>query len=44
MNQINTKKKGILLQYPDGNTIVKELLQNADDARATQVKIFYDRR
>ena len=27
--------KGILDQYPDGYTILNELLQNADDAGAT---------
>ena len=33
-----------MLQYPDGNTIIKELIQNADDAKATEVKIIYDKR
>ena len=36
--------KNILKDYKDGLTIVKELLQNADDAKATEVNICYDAR
>ena len=36
--------KNILKDYKDGLTIVKELLQNADDAEATEVNICYDAR
>ena len=36
--------KNILRDYTDGLTIVKELLQNADDAGATEVNLCYDAR
>ena len=36
--------KTILREYKDGLTIVKELIQNADDAEATEVNICYDAR
>ena len=36
--------KNILRDYTDGITIVKELLQNADDAEATEVNLCYDTR
>ena len=36
--------KNILQDYKDGLTIVKELIQNADDAEATEVNICYDAR
>ena len=36
--------KNILHDYRDGLTIIKELLQNADDAGATEVNICYDTR
>ena len=36
--------KNILCEYKDGLTIVKELLQNADDAGATELNILYDAR
>ena len=36
--------KNILHDYKDGLTIVKELIQNADDAEATEVNICYDAR
>ncbi|XP_028408299.1 LOW QUALITY PROTEIN: sacsin-like [Dendronephthya gigantea] len=32
----------ILVRYPDGGQILKELIQNADDAGATEVKFLYD--
>ena len=39
-----TRLKNILKDYHDGLTIIKELLQNADDAEATEVNICYDTR
>ena len=36
--------KNILRDYKDGLTIIKELLQNADDAGATEVNVCYDTR
>ena len=36
--------KNILRDYTDGFTIVKELVQNADDADATEVNLCYDSR
>ncbi|XP_077982053.1 sacsin-like [Glandiceps talaboti] len=34
--------KGILDKYPEGGQILKEIIQNADDAGATEVKFLYD--
>ena len=39
-----TRLKNILKDYKDGLTVIKELLQNADDAEATEVNICYDGR
>ena len=39
-----TRLKNILRDYKDGLTIVKEMIQNADDAEATEVNICYDAR
>ena len=39
-----TRLRSILKDYKDGLTIVKELLQNADDAGAKEVTICYDAR
>jgi len=39
-----TRLKNILEDYRDGLTIIKELLQNADDAEAKEVNICYDAR
>ncbi len=41
---LTTRLKNILRDYKDGLTIIKELLQNADDAEATEVNICYDAR
>ena len=41
---LKVRLKNILREYKDGLTIVKELLQNADDAEATEVNICYDAR
>nr|XP_034993079.1 sacsin-like [Zootoca vivipara]XP_034993081.1 sacsin-like [Zootoca vivipara] len=36
--------QGILRKYPDGGQILKELIQNADDAGAEEVILLYDTR
>ncbi|CAJ1079215.1 sacsin isoform X2 [Xyrichtys novacula] len=36
--------KDILRRYPDGGQILKELIQNADDAKATKVVFIHDER
>lgn len=36
--------KTILAEYPDDGQIIKELVQNAEDAGATKIKILYDGR
>ncbi|XP_061697750.1 sacsin [Syngnathoides biaculeatus] len=36
--------KDILRRYPDGGQILKELIQNADDAQATKVTFIHDER
>ncbi|XP_068602456.1 sacsin [Brachionichthys hirsutus] len=36
--------KDILRRYPDGGQILKELIQNADDAEATEVVFIHDER
>ena len=41
---ITTRLKNILKEYKDGLTIIKEMIQNADDAGATEVNILYDNR
>ena len=41
---LTVRLKNILKDYKDGVTIVKELIQNADDAEATEVNICYDTR
>ena len=41
---LTVRLKNILKDYKDGLTIVKELLQNADDAEATEFNICYDAR
>ena len=41
---LTVRLKNILRDYKDGLTIVKELLQNADDAEATEMNICYDAR
>ena len=37
-----TRLSNILKEYKDGLTIIKEMIQNADDAEATEVNILYD--
>ena len=39
-----TRLSNILSEYKDGLTIIKEIIQNADDAEATEVNILYDAR
>ena len=39
-----TRLSNILKEYKDGLTIIKEMIQNADDAEATDVNIIYDAR
>jgi sacsin len=41
---LTVRLKNILKDYKEGLTIIKELLQNADDAGATEVNICYDAR
>ncbi|XP_069164244.1 sacsin-like isoform X2 [Procambarus clarkii] len=36
--------RNILTQYPDNGQIIKELVQNAEDAGATQVEVLHDTR
>ncbi|XP_046553236.1 uncharacterized protein LOC124262733 [Haliotis rubra] len=36
--------KSVLDQYPDDGQILKELIQNAEDADATEMRILYDAR
>lgn len=36
--------RDVLLNYPEGTTVLKELIQNADDAGATKVSFCLDRR
>ena len=39
-----TRLTNILEEYKDGLTIIKEMIQNADDAESTEVNILYDSR
>ena len=41
---LTVRLKKLLRDYKDGLTIIKELLQNADDAEATEIDICYDAR
>ncbi|XP_019853193.1 PREDICTED: sacsin-like [Amphimedon queenslandica] len=41
---LTTRLGNILREYKDGLTIIKEMIQNADDAGATEVNIMYDKR
>ena len=41
---LTVRLKNILKDYKDGLTIIKELLQNADDAGATEMNICHDKR
>ena len=41
---LTTRLKNILRDYKDGLTIIKELIQNADDAEATEINICFDAR
>ena len=41
---LTTRLNNILKEYKDGLTIIKEMIQNADDAEATEVNILYDSR
>ena len=41
---LTTRLGNILKEYKDGLTIIKEMIQNADDAEATEVNILYDAR
>ena len=41
---LTVRLKNILKDYKDGATIVKELIQNADDAEATEINICFDAR
>ena len=41
---LTVRLKNILKDYKDGLTIIKELLQNADDAEASEMNVCYDAR
>ena len=41
---LTERLKNILREYDGGLTIIKELIQNADDAEATEINICYDAR
>eukprot|EP00198_Chlamydomonas_reinhardtii_P000860 XP_001690195.1 predicted protein [Chlamydomonas reinhardtii] len=41
---LTARIREILLNYPEGTSILKELVQNADDARASCIKFCLDRR
>ena len=41
---LTTRLSNILRDYKDGLTIIKEMIQNADDAGATEVNILHDTR
>ena len=42
--RLTTRINRLLEDYTDGFAVLKELIQNADDAGATEVKFFYDER
>ncbi|MER2601772.1 MAG: hypothetical protein ABTR27_05400, partial [Candidatus Competibacter phosphatis] len=42
--RITTRLKDLVRSYPKGLALVKEFLQNADDAGATDLRVIYDRR
>ena len=42
--RLTTRINRLLEDYTDGFPVLKELIQNADDAGATEVKFFYDER
>ena len=42
--KLTTRLNRLLEEYKDGLAVLKELLQNADDAGATEVKFLYDER
>ena len=42
--KLTTRLNRLLEDYTDGFAVLKELIQNADDAGATEVKFFYDER
>ena len=37
-------RREILINYPEGTSILKELIQNADDAKATRIAFCLDSR
>lgn len=41
---LTARIREVLLNYPEGTSLLKELLQNADDAGATRVAFVNDRR
>jgi hypothetical protein len=40
---LTTRLRGLLKEYPPGISILKELLQNADDAKASTVVLLSDK-
>ena len=41
---LTARIREVLLNYPEGTSILKESIQNADDARATVIRFCLDRR
>jgi hypothetical protein len=41
---LTRRLKNILADYTDGLSVLKELIQNADDAEASEIKFLYDER
>ena len=42
--RITTRLRDLVRSYPKGLALIKEFLQNADDAGAEDLRVIYDRR